>query len=230
MISISQRMLAGILLVLLLPLAALGSDDSNSSAPTNKTAGSETKTAGSETTAPPATPGTPATAPAVGLNPAPDPLLQLLVSKGILSSSEMNSLATAPANQMREQLLLLLQAKGVLSASDLNSLKTPAIAAATATAEVNTLKAPASAAAAVAALSSAGPTLLSDGTADLAPAQAGAGGGVIPAVTPVRVLQVDTTKKESFISRHYDWEERPSKTLWLREGKRRLRHQLPVWQ
>lgn len=199
MISISQRMLAGILLVLLLPLAALGSDDSNSSAPTNKTVGSETKTAGSETTAPPAAPGTPATAPAVGLNPAPDPLLQLLVSKGILSSSEMNSLATAPANQMREQLLLLLQAKGVLSASDLNSLKTPAIATATATAEVNTLKAPASAAAAIAALSSAGPTLLSDGTADLAPAQAGAGGGVIPAVTPVRVLQVDTSKKESFI-------------------------------
>ena len=41
MISISQRMLAGILLVLLLPLAALGSDDGNSNAPTNKTAGSE---------------------------------------------------------------------------------------------------------------------------------------------------------------------------------------------
>lgn len=190
MISISQRMLAGILLVLLLPLAALGSDDS-SSAPTNKTAGSETKTAGSETTAPPATPGAPATAPAVGLNPAADPLLQLLVSKGILSSSEMNSLATAPANQMREQLLLLLQAKGVLSAADLNSLKAPA------TAEMNTLKAPASAAAA-AASTEPSTSLRPDGTVDLA-AQGGGTPNVVPAVAPVRVLQVDPPKREGFV-------------------------------
>src|SRR5579864_7121021 len=92
MISISQRMLAGILAaVLLLPFAALASDSNNANGPANSTPASET----TATSAPgPA----PAPAPAVGLNPMADPLLQLLVSKGILSSGEVNSLAAAPAN------------------------------------------------------------------------------------------------------------------------------------
>ncbi|HLJ30557.1 MAG TPA: hypothetical protein VKY85_27885 [Candidatus Angelobacter sp.] len=180
MLLIAKRMLAGTLAVLLLPLAALAGGN-DASAPAKNTPASETTAA-----------ATPA-APAVGLNVAPDPLLQLLVSKGILSSSEVNSLAATPANQMRDQLLLLLKAKGVLSADDLNSLKAPA------TAEMNSLKAPASAAAANAAIASASVSLRPDGSTDLSAAQAGAGGGVIPAITPVRVLQVDPPKREGFI-------------------------------
>src|SRR5215471_8661858 len=110
MSSVLKRMLAGLMIALLLPLAAsaFGND---SGAPANKSAASETTA--SSAPEPAASP-----APAAGLNPTVDPLLQLLVSKGILSSSEVNSLATAPANQMREQLLLLLKAKGVLTAED----------------------------------------------------------------------------------------------------------------
>ena len=189
MISISQRLLAGILAVLLLPLAALASNSSSASASTNKTTDSETAAAAEVTPASPATATTAAPA-TVGLHPAADPLLQLLVSKGILSSTEVDSLASAPANQMREQLLLLLKAKGVLSAEDLNSLRTPAAA------EMNSLKAPATAAAANA--SSASTSLRPDGTVDLA-AQGGGTPTVIPAIAPVRVLQVDPPKREGIV-------------------------------
>src|SRR5215467_10022326 len=116
MSSFSQRLLAVVLAISLLPLAAWASDDGGSPAKST-TASDITKgatTAGS------------GTVPAVGLNPAPDPLLQLLVAKGILNSNEVNSLAAAPANQMRDQLLLLLKAKGVLSAEDVSSLNAPA--------------------------------------------------------------------------------------------------------
>lgn len=173
MISTLQRMLAGILVVLLLPLAALASEK-DASAPTNN--GATTASA-----APAAAPAT--AAPAVGLNPAPDPLLQLLVSKGILSSTEVNSLAGAPANQMRDQLLLLLKAKGVLSADDLNSLKTPAAAAAT------SVNATVSSSAATAA----------NPAPDLADPQGGGAPSVIPAIAPIRVLQTDPPKRDGFI-------------------------------
>ena len=118
MMSLSRRIVAGILALLVLPLAALALG-SEASAPANKTAASEATSAPE----PAATP-----APASGFNPTVDPLLQLLVSKGILSASEVNGLASSPANQMRDQLLLLLKAKGVLSAEDLNALKAPATA------------------------------------------------------------------------------------------------------
>ncbi len=183
MSSITQRLLAGILAVLLLPLAALASD-SNASPPGNNTPGSEAAAA-------PAT--GPAPAPAAGLNPMPDPLLQLLVSKGILSSTEVNSLAAAPANQMRDKLLLLLQAKGVISAEDLNSLKAPAAA------EMNSLKAPASAVAnANATLNAASTSLRPDGTVDLN-AQGGGAPSVVPAIAPIRVLQTDPPKREGIV-------------------------------
>lgn len=180
MISTSQRILAGILAVLLLPLAAMASDSSNNNAnaPTNNTAASETA----------ATPAsaTPA-APAVGLNPTSDPLLQLLVSKGIISSSEANNLAVVPANQMRDQLLLLLKAKGVLSADDLNTLKAPA-AAATSSAGV-AMTSSSAATAATTAGATAGPN----------DAQGGGGPTVVPAIAPIRVLQVDPAKQNGFV-------------------------------
>src|SRR5215470_8545944 len=106
MVSIANRMLAGVVAVSLLPLAALAwNNDAN--APATTTAASATAASAAPATA---------AAPATGLNHASDPLLQLLVSKGILSATEANGLAIAPAGQMRDQLLLLLKAKGMLSA------------------------------------------------------------------------------------------------------------------
>jgi len=55
---------------------------------------------------------------------AADPLLQLLVSKGVLKAEEAKSLTGTPAEQ-RAKLLELLKQKGVLSASDYAELTTP---------------------------------------------------------------------------------------------------------
>ena len=172
MMSFSRRILAGILAVLVLPLAALALGN-EASAPANKTAAA----ASSSAPEPAATPAPPT------LNPAVDPLLQLLVSKGVLSATEVNGLASAPANQMREQLLLLLKAKGVLTAEDLNALKVPASA---------------TSAVAVSASSSAASAVASTEPNPADP-QGGGGPTAIPAVAPIRVLQTDPPKREGFI-------------------------------
>jgi hypothetical protein len=180
MISVSTRIWAGILAIFLLPLAAMASGtDANASA--NKSAGSEASasTNSSTSTAPAATP-----APAAGLSSTTDPLLRLLVNKGILSATEVNGLASAPSGEMRDRLLMLLKEKGVLSAEDLNALAVkPAASAATAATE------PAAATMSTATTTSA---------AAAAPADQ-AKPTVIPAVAPVRVLQFDPPKKEGFI-------------------------------
>ena len=59
---------------------------------------------------------------------ASDPLLQLLVSKGVLNAEEAKSLSGTPAQQ-RARLLELLRQKGVLSAADYDSLTTPSASA-----------------------------------------------------------------------------------------------------
>ena len=52
---------------------------------------------------------------------AADPLLQLLVSKGVLNAEEAKSLTGSPETQ-RAKLLELLRQKGILSASDYEAL------------------------------------------------------------------------------------------------------------
>ncbi|HEY6251349.1 MAG TPA: hypothetical protein VI685_15435 [Candidatus Angelobacter sp.] len=106
-----------------------------------------------------------------------------MVSKGILSTSEVNSLAGAPANQMRDQLLLLLKAKGVLSADDLNALKAPAAVVPTASVSV---------------ASSSVPPLANTAPDPSAP-QGGGATSVVPAIAPIRVLQTDPPKREGFV-------------------------------
>src|SRR5206468_2171783 len=118
-------------------------------------------------------------APAVALSPTTDPLLRLLATKGILSISEVNALATAPGNEMQGRLLLLLKDKGLLSADDLNALAARPAASAAVAAETAT-PAPAE----TPAQGSTGPTK--------PPAPLGA-------VTPIRVLQFDPPKREGFI-------------------------------
>src|SRR5215469_4508320 len=175
MMCISQRLLAGALALSLLSFTASASEN-NPGAPANNSNAAAT---------PAASPATPP--PAVGLNPAPDPLLQLLVSKGILTTTEVNGLASAPANQMRDQLLLLLKAKGVLSADDLNTLKAPmaAVGATTANASLNS--------------SSATTSTAANTTPDPADPQGGGAPAVVPAIAPIRVLQTDPPKREGFV-------------------------------
>jgi hypothetical protein len=128
----------------------------------------------------------PNAAPAAGLNPAGDPLVRLLVAKGVLSSGEANGLATGPASEMHDRLLLLLKDKGVLSADDLNSLKAavPVPAANLATA------APSGNAAADLDAQRTGPPQ----TPPTPPPS-----GPIPAVAPIRVLQIDPPKREGVL-------------------------------
>src|SRR5262245_65613698 len=101
MISSSSRILAGILAVVLLPLAAMAAD-SNASASANNA----TNSAANAATVP--EPG-----PAPSLKAiTPDPLVQLLISKGILSANEANSLAGATTSELRDRLAILLKEKG----------------------------------------------------------------------------------------------------------------------
>src|SRR5215470_12061062 len=111
MLPTLPRMLAGLLVLCLLPSVALAFGNDANPSPNNKPG---------STAATPASGSAPAN---VASNPTADPLLQLLVSKGILTSSEANSLTSAPAGQMRDQLLQLLSAKGILSADELNQLR-----------------------------------------------------------------------------------------------------------
>jgi hypothetical protein len=117
---------------------------------------------------------------------APDPLLQLLVSKGVLNAEEAKSLSGTPAQQ-RAQLLELLRQKGILSASDYETLTTP----------------PASAQVApnlVASTTPILPSVLATNPApEPQPAAKPAPPKVIPAVAPVRVLALDSPKREGLI-------------------------------
>jgi hypothetical protein len=170
MFWISRRILAGSLLLVLLPLAALARDK-DASAPTTTPAPPEAAAA----------PAPSAPTPASGLNPTTDPLLQLLVSKGILSAKEVNGLAVSPTGPMRNQLLQLLKAKGVLSAEDLKALESPVTAATpTSSSPAETLVEPTATA-----------------TSDVP--QGGGAPSVVPAIAPLRVLSVDPPKREGLI-------------------------------
>ncbi|HEV2990125.1 MAG TPA: hypothetical protein VG759_16905 [Candidatus Angelobacter sp.] len=175
MVSISTRIWAGVLSVALLSLTAVAGDK-DANAPTNKTAATGTAT----TTATPAA----NTAPAAGLGATTDPLLRLLVNKGILSAIEANSLMSAPANQMQGRLLLLLKDKGVLSAEELGSLNSAPAATAN-----NAQPAATSAAVANASVATVDPPQ---------PPQT-APSGPVPAIAPIRVLAVDPPKREGVI-------------------------------
>jgi len=176
MVSISTRIWAGVLCIALLSLTAVAGDK-DANAPANKSAAAgTTTTAGANT------------APATGLGVNTDPLLRLLVNKGVLSAIEANSLMSAPANQMQGRLLLLLKDKGVLSAEDLGNLNSaPPTAAANEAQPAPTTTATASVA-----------TADAQHTGPPQPPQS-APSGPIPAVAPIRVLSFDPPKREGLI-------------------------------
>lgn len=145
-----------------------------------------------------------AAAPDGGVSAAPDPapnganlatesnanavLLNLLVSKGVLTSGEAASLSSANGSAGTQQLLLLLKQKGVISDSDVASMQAAFVSAA--------------------GEHVISDTRMSDGSplnAQLAtPSQAGppkpkeaSGPTVIPAIAPLRVLPIDPPAKNS---------------------------------
>ena len=114
---------------------------------------------------------------------APDPLLQLLVSKGVLNADEARSLTGTPAEQ-RARLLDLLRKKGILSASDFDVLTTPS----------------ASAQVAPNLIASTSPILPAAVANPPEPQPAKpAGPSVIPAVAPLRVTAGDPPKRDGLV-------------------------------
>jgi hypothetical protein len=128
----------------------------------------------------------PVAAPAAQANTATaavDPLLQVLVTKGVLTSDEAKSLGGTPAEQ-RAKLLGLLRQKGILSAADYQELTTPS----------------ASAQVAPNLVASTTP-IVPVGLAQATPAPVAApppppGPSVVPAIAPLRVSPVDPPVKD----------------------------------
>jgi ABC-type sugar transport system substrate-binding protein len=70
-----------------------------------------------EETADPTTPN-----PSV-INASPDPLLRLLVSKGVVSIEEAKYLGAGTSEAQREKLIFLLKEKGLLNSAEVNDLR-----------------------------------------------------------------------------------------------------------
>src|SRR5216684_6577211 len=163
MIRTSTCILAGALTVLLLPMAATASEK-DSNAPEDKRRETET------TAAPPA-------APTAGTANVADPLLRLLMTKGVLNMNEVSSLASGPAGQLRERLVLMLKQKGILSDKDVNALNTAIVSTSNTTTLSNSEYA------------SALKTDEASGTSQ--PPQTPPPTGPIPAIAPIRPFPVD---------------------------------------
>ncbi len=182
MIRFSNRIWAGVLALFLLPVLAFPSDNNaNNNASNNAgAAASAHESAASATTAPSA-------APAAGSVAAADPLLRLMVSQGVLGADDVAKLAGVPSSELRDRLLLLLlmKNKNALSADDVNALKAPA-GSGDAAGSPSSDATPAN----KEAEQPAGPP-------QLPPAAPPA--GPIPAVAPIRVLQIDPPKREGVV-------------------------------
>src|SRR6266481_7387935 len=166
MIRTPTCILAAALTVLLLPMTARASGKDS------KTPGDKSRETES-TAAPPAS-----------TNVA-DPLLRLLMTKGILNMKEVNSLASGPADQLRERLVLMLKEKGILSDTDVNALKTATVIISNSTSSSNSEYA-------------SGPkTEQSSGPPQ--PPKTPPSSGPIPAIAPIRPFQIDPPKHEGFI-------------------------------
>src|SRR6266481_738617 len=174
MTYISVRFLPAVLAIFLLPVFAAGSDSNNNSpSPKNANEASADIKANN------------ATAPA-GNSAANDPLLKLLVSKGVLSATEAGSLAGSSSGEMRDRLLSLLKDKGILSADDLNALHTsPAQAAALVPATLEIIPV------------SPVTTAQRSGPPQTPPTPPPS--GPIPAVAPIRTLAIIPPKREGVL-------------------------------
>src|SRR4029077_8893587 len=169
----SRHICALFVAIVVLPVAVTASENKDN------TANNSNEGASAANRAPAALPAT---------NPVHDPLLRLMVAQGVLNNDDVKALATVPSAELRDRLLLLLLAKNksTLSAEDINALKNSTDSAgadADSASEVSTSLSPAG-------LQSSGPP-----QAPMTPPPS----GPIPAIAPIRVLQVDPTKREGII-------------------------------
>ena len=115
------------------------------------------------------------------INPS---LVDLLVKKGILTSTEANSLRNMSGSAGMEQLLLLLKAKGVVNDTEAAELKNATVDADTMHSLVDTESGPLTTA-----------NLVAGQAAQAKPAEA-TGPTVVPAIAPLRVLPLDPPAKD----------------------------------
>jgi hypothetical protein len=117
-------------------------------------------------------------------NSSADPLIRLLTSKGVLTAEEAKTITAAPAAQQHDRLLTLLHDKGVISSEEFASLTT----------------APASAQVSPALVASTMPVVPASAPATVpAPESKPAGPKAIPAVMPLRVLQLEPSPPSGMI-------------------------------
>src|SRR5271167_887385 len=112
-------------------------------------------------------------------------LVDLLVKKGILTTTEANSLRNVSGSAAMEQLLLLLKAKGVVNDTEAAELKNATAEAESMHSLVDTESGP---------LTSA--SLVTGQAAQAKPAEP-PGPTVIPAIAPLRVLPIDPPAKDA---------------------------------
>ena len=126
----------------------------------------------------------PSPVPAVTSPSVVDSLLNLMITKGVITTDEAKSLRTLPAGQQVTPLLALLAKKGVLSQEELAALTPSSNAGYSSSASFEE-----------AAYTQAAPA---QGVAPAAPPKP-PGPKVIPAVAPIRVLPIDPPKREGLI-------------------------------
>lgn len=118
---------------------------------------------------------------------AADPLVRLLMSKGLVTQAEGKSIAVGSPAEQREKLVALLAQKGLITSAELEMMRAsnaPAASQATAT----IVNAP--------AVKSAAPNTPAPTAAASAQAAAPT---FIPAIAPIRVLQLEGTKRDGLI-------------------------------
>ncbi|HEX6729592.1 MAG TPA: hypothetical protein VF074_06265, partial [Pyrinomonadaceae bacterium] len=104
-----------------------------------------------------------------------DPLLRVLVAKGILTTAEARSVTAGSASEQRDRLTALLRDKGLISANEFEAVRSGSYP--TAPPATDTPKAP---------------ELVSEPQATSSPTR-------IAAVAPVRLLGIDTPKRDGLI-------------------------------
>ena len=115
---------------------------------------------------------------------ATDPLLNLLVSKGVLSQSDAAAVGIGTLSEQRDKLTALLVQKGLISADELNAVRggSAVIVPAVATKTLDT-----------AGVAAARPSKSTANSAQTKPP------AVIPAIAPLRVLQLEGAKRDGLI-------------------------------
>jgi hypothetical protein len=118
-----------------------------------------------------------------------DPLIQLLVSKGVISAAEAKYVGSGTADTQREKLIFLLKEKGLLNSAEVSDLRT---APAT---EAKTVPVATTSSAVVRPAVYTTLDAKQQGAAEVKPPSP----KVVPAVAPVRVLQTEPSKKDGMI-------------------------------